>query len=291
VEFLKRSSELGVGVLDYGDTIAYEGMLDDVLLIAGATLKGLVNVVEGNYDIVYQPYGGLHHARRDRAAGFCPINDIALAIEYARKFYNVRKIAVIDVDVHHGDGTQDMYYGVSDVLCISIHMRAPWFYPGTGDVNELGVGEGYGYSVNVPLPPGTGDEAYQYVFSELIPKVIKKFKPNLIIAQLGVDTHKDDLLGGLKLTTNTYRFIAEKLKSLVKELKIPLLSLGGGGYGPRAAEAMISYLVGFMEEPNSIRDEVFRRLMEEPTRDSKETIDYVRSIISRILSIEWIKDP
>lgn len=286
IKLLKKYSELGYGVLDYGDTIAYEGIFNDALLIVGATLKGLELVLTRSYEAIYQPFGGLHHARKEGAAGFCPVNDIAIAIEYARRNYKVNKVVVIDIDVHHGDGTQTIYYGDSSVLTISIHMKAPWFYPGTGDVSEIGEGEGRGYSINIPLPPGTGDEGFRYVFSEIIPKAITKFKPDLIIAQLGVDGHKEDLLGGLRLTTNTYMYVTETLRSLAKDLQKPLLGLGGGGYGNKSAEAMLACVLGLLQKiPESIESKSRKLIYEKTTRDPPEILAKIRDTVNKVNKI------
>ncbi|OYT46768.1 MAG: acetoin utilization protein [Desulfurococcales archaeon ex4484_42] len=286
IKFLKRSSELGYGLLDYGDTIAYEGVFEDTLLVAGSTLKALKLVMESKLRRAYQPFGGLHHAKREGAAGFCPVNDVAIAIEYARKKYGVNKIAVVDIDVHHGDGTQAIYYKDPNVLTISFHMRAPWFYPGTGDVAELGEGPGYGYSLNIPLPPGTADETYQWAFKEVVPRAILKYRPKLLIAQLGVDGHKDDLLGGLRLSTNTYRFVTLTLKELSKELNMPFLGLGGGGYGERSAEAMIACVVGLIDGiPKDITDRLDRAIGEEKTRDSSEIFLRVKEAVEEVLKV------
>ena len=122
VEYLRSSSRRGFGVLDYGDTIVYEGVFDNVLLVVGSAIKGLKLLMEEEYEVIYQPFGGLHHARRDAAAGFCPVNDIAITIEYARRYYGVDRIAVVDIGVHHGDGTQQIFYCDPSVLTISLHL-------------------------------------------------------------------------------------------------------------------------------------------------------------------------
>ena len=287
VEYLKDSSRRGFGVLDYGDTIVYEGILDDVLLIVGSAIKGLKLLMDGEYEVIYQPFGGLHHARRDAAAGFCPVNDIAITIEYARKYYGVDRVAVVDIDVHHGDGTQQIFYRDPSVLTISLHMRAPYFYPGTGDVDEVGEGEGRGYSINVPLPPGTGDEGYRLAFSSVVPKALSRYRPKLLIAQLGVDGHKDDLLGGLRLTVNTYLYVTSLLKTLSMELRIPLLAFGGGGYGYRSSEAMIACVLGLIKDeiPSEGFTKVWNVIKEDETRDGKDIIESIESVLKMLKEV------
>ncbi len=268
IELLERASRVeGTTVIDYGDTIGYSGLLDDVLLVVGATLTCLELVLKKKFDHAYQPYGGLHHATRDKPAGFCPANDVAIAVEKALRM-GCRKVMVVDIDVHHADGTQEIFYGRSDVLTISFHMKEPGFYPGTGGVEELGSGEGYGYSVNVPLPRGTGDDAFLWAFENLVPTLLKGYGPDLVIAQMGVDGHKLDYLGGLNLSLNAYYKASRLLHDLCHEHGVPLLALGGGGYGEMSAEAMIACVSGLA---SPLPEDVEARVNELLSRDSATT--------------------
>src|SRR5208337_3210667 len=166
----------------------------------------------------------LHHAGRMRAAGFCYINDIDIAIaDLVRKG---RRIAYIDIDVHHGDGVQEAFYGTDRVLTISLHESGETLFPGTGFETEIGEGEGRGYSVNIPMPPSSDDELFVYAFDEVVPSLLKKFKPDIVVSQLGVDSFITDPLTHLKYTTNGFCEVVGK----IKELSPRWIALGGGGY-------------------------------------------------------------
>ena len=166
-------------------------------------------------------------------------------------------------------------------------MRAPYFYPGTGDVDEVGEGEGRGYSINVPLPPGTGDEGYRLAFNSVVPKALRRYEPKLLIAQLGVDGHKDDLLGGLRLTVNTYLYVASLLRTLSKELGIPILAFGGGGYGYRASEAMVACILGLIrdEVPSNEFAKVWNAIKEDETKDSKDIIESIERVLKMLREV------
>jgi acetoin utilization protein AcuC len=233
IEFVKTKSEKGEGYLDYGDTPASKGIYEAACLRVGGTLLG-VNLLMNNEALhAFNPGGGFHHAEIDKAAGFCIFNDIAIAVKYLQKNYNVKKIAIIDIDGHHGNGTQEILYK-EPILKISLHRYDDWpypFYPGTGKVEEIGEGDGLGYSVNVPLPLGTGDEDYLYAFNEVVPPLIEKYKPEVIIHQFGVDTHYQDPLVHLSLTTKAYKEISVATHKLAHKFSNgKYLILGGGGY-------------------------------------------------------------
>lgn len=274
-------------VLDYGDTYVYPGMVEDLLLLVGASIKLYNRMVEGYWKIAYQPYGGLHHARRDRASGFCPVNDVAIVVEKA-KSRGVKRVAIVDIDVHHADGTQEIYWRDPQVLLISFHAYDPLkFYPGTGSEEELGEGKAYGTKLNLPLEPGSGDEVFLKAFKALVPEAIKLFKPELIIAQLGVDGHRFDSLGVLNLTTNSYLEVTSTLASLSKELNLPIMSFGGGGYGEWSAKCMIAEILGYIKAltkpPREVEDKVWRVIRESPTRDPPERVEKVQDKVEFLI--------
>ncbi len=258
------------GYLD-PDTLVYPGFLKDLLLVIGAGKKGLeIALKDGR---AYNPYGGLHHAGRSETGGFCPANDIAIVAEIASKR---GKVAVVDFDAHHGNGTQEIFYRRRDVLTISVHLRAPWFYPGTGDLNEVGEGEGYGYNINFPLPPGTGDEAYKLVI-EMIEGILERYKPDVVLVQMGVDGHYADPLGGaLGLSLWTYKHIGEFLS----KLKVPVVGFGGGGYGEEAANRMLVELKAWNGEGVEIDEE----MLLSPSR----ALERVREIEEFLSSLGWL---
>ena len=192
---------------------------------AGGTLKAAKIVMEKKVDSAFalvRPPG--HHARRmvHGNRGFCNINIEAVMIEELRKTYNIKKIAVIDTDCHHGDGTQDIYYHDPDILFISLHQDGRTLYPGSGFTNELGVGKGYCHTINIPLPPQTSDAGYLYVIENLVLPVLEDFKPDLIINSAGQDNHFSDPITNMNLSARGYAKLNELLK--------PDIAVLEGGY-------------------------------------------------------------
>lgn len=231
IEFVKRMSEKGEGYLDYGDTPAYKGCFELTSLRVGGSLHGADLIMSGEVSHAFNPGGGFHHATRDAAGGFCIFNDIVMSVRYLQQKYRIEKIAIVDFDGHHADGTQFMLYD-EPVLKISLH-RYGFIYPGTGNFNEIGSGAGIGYSVNIPLPARTTHEAYLYAFCEVAMPILEKYQPEIIINQFGVDGHYEDPLVGLALTTKTYEMLASKMHNLAHTLcGGRYLVLGGGGYDP-----------------------------------------------------------
>jgi acetoin utilization protein AcuC len=232
IQFVKEKCEKGIGFLDYGDTPALKGVYPGVLARVGGSLCAAKLVMQGKVSHAFNTGGGLHHAVEDRAAGFCVFNDVAITVRKLQKKYGLRRIAVIDIDGHHADGTQKILYR-EPVLKISLHRYGPFFFPGTGTVDEKGEGLGEGYCVNVPLPEGTYDEAYLYAFREIVPPLIEKYKPEILVNQWGVDGHFEDPLVGLLLTTTAFQEISLILHKLGHDVAGGrLIVLGGGGYVP-----------------------------------------------------------
>ncbi len=210
----------GLGTADcpiFHDMFAY------LALATGATLTGARCLLEGAR-VAFNPSGGLHHAQPGNAAGFCYLNDVALACELLARAG--RRVLFLDIDVHHGDGVQDAFYHRRDVMTVSLHESGRTLFPGTGDVNEIGVGDGRGYSLNVPLPVGTYDGIYLHAFREAVLPVIRAFNPDVMVLEIGMDTLAGDPLAHLHLTNNTPAKVVEEVMALGK----PVLATGGGGY-------------------------------------------------------------
>ncbi len=233
---VKSKCERGTGYLDYGDTPARKGVYEASCSKVGGSILGADLVMHDDAKHAFNVGGGLHHATRNRAAGFCVFNDVAIAARHLQQRHGLKRIAIVDVDGHHGDGTQRIFYR-EPLLTISLHRYGRdllgRFYPGTGSVDEVGEGEGKGYSVNVPLPQGTFDEAYLEAFNEIIPPLIEKYRPDILLNQFGVDTHYQDLLVGLSLTTKSFVKISSALHNLAHKISDGrYLIFGGGGYEP-----------------------------------------------------------
>ncbi|MEM0240192.1 MAG: acetoin utilization protein AcuC [Candidatus Nezhaarchaeales archaeon] len=268
VDKVKRLSEKGYGMLDFGDTPAFKGMFEASCYIVGGTLVAVDMVMSGKCEHAFNPGGGLHHASHDKGAGFCVFNDVAIAVRYLLNKWKVKKVMVLDIDVHHGDGTQWILYSEPRALKVDFHESGLYLYPGTGFVDEMGEGEGYGFTVNVPLPPRTYDDAYLYAFKEIVPTLTEEFKPDVIVHQCGVDTHFEDPLAHLALTTKSYAEIAEIMHELAHKVAGgKYIMVGGGGYNvatvARAWTIMLSKVIG-VELPDEIPREwivEFKNLM------------------------------
>ncbi len=236
IQMVKTKCEEGTGYLDYGDTPAKRGVYEASRAIVGGSILAADLIMRGEVEHAFNVGGGLHHARRSNAAGFCVFNDVAVAARHLQRRYNLKRIAIVDIDGHHGDGTQSIFYK-EQLLTISLHRYGEdflgRFYPGTGSVNEIGEGEGKGYSVNVPLPAGTFDEAFLEAFHEIVPPLLEKYRPEILLNQFGVDTHYQDPLVGLSLTTKSYVEVSSALHQLAHRLSGGrYLIFGGGGYKP-----------------------------------------------------------
>ncbi|MGD0230269.1 MAG: hypothetical protein ABSC19_07915 [Syntrophorhabdales bacterium] len=183
-----------------------------------------MELAEGRADTVFDPIAGLHHAKRDHASGFCYVNDVAVAIaDLVRKGF---RVASVDVDVHHGDGVQEAFYATDRVLTISVHESGTTLFPGTGFETEIGVGEGKGYNVNLPLRAGTDDEVYLSAFEAVVPPLLEWFRPDIVFAVIGADTHREDHLANLNLTSNGYKRVVARIRKLSPRI----MAMGGGGY-------------------------------------------------------------
>jgi acetoin utilization protein AcuC len=212
---------MGIGT---PDCPVFPGMYEYAALACGASIAGAELILSGEADFAFNPSGGYHHAHASRAGGFCYINDAVFAC--LRLAAAGKRVLFLDIDVHHCDGVQDAFYDRKDILVLSFHEDPRMLFPGTGMEDEVGVGEGKGYTVNVPLPAGLYDEAYLKIFRAVAPPIIKKFQPEVIVLEAGMDMLAGDPLAHLNLTNNAYADIAEYLAGL----RLPILALGGGGY-------------------------------------------------------------
>lgn len=230
LDVLKRVSngEIFQEILSFGigteDNPPLRGIYDWAIKCAGATWGGMVELLEKETDIVFNPLGGFHHALYSQAEGFCYINDIVIAIKEALN-RNV-KVSYLDIDAHHGNGVQDAFYDDDRVQVISIHESGKYIYPYSGFAEETGEGKGEGFTINIPLPKKTDDELYLEVFYKIVRPLIKGFNPDVLFVQLGADSLVSDPLTDLMTTNNSYTEIVDELKLLCNKI----LATGGGGY-------------------------------------------------------------
>jgi len=197
------------------DTVTSERTCEAAFLAAGGAMEAVRSVMEGRVDNAFafiRPPG--HHAERNRQMGFCIFNNTALAAEYARRTFSLKKIMIVDWDVHHPNGTQHIFEETGDVLLFSTH-RYP-FFPGTGAVNETGLGTGEGFTVNVPLTPRKGDGDYVRIYQELLAPLALEFRPQLILVSAGFDPHHDDPIGGMRLTERGFAYCADRVLEIAE---------------------------------------------------------------------------
>jgi acetoin utilization deacetylase AcuC-like enzyme len=232
IEYVQKIAQKGGGYLD-GDTPVSEASYEAATLAVGSGLEAIDHILKGEIEsaiLLVRPPG--HHSLKSRGMGFCLFNNIAIAARYGLQ-NGFKKIAIIDWDVHHGNGTQDEFYKEKEVLFISIHQFP--FYPGTGAIDEIGEGEGEGYTLNIPMPRGSSDADYKKVFeNKILPKLIE-YEPEIILISAGFDAHKLDPLGGIELSTSMYEWMTEKILQIAKECcKGKILSFLEGGYSLEA---------------------------------------------------------
>lgn len=244
---LREMSAAGGGYLN-ADTGLNEHSWDAALLASGAAVGAVESALSGTAAFaVARPPG--HHAGADYGMGFCLLNHAAVAAEYARS-RGVDRIAILDWDVHHGNGTQDIFYAAGEVLYLSVH-QSP-FYPGTGAAGEVGEDAGEGRTVNVPLPRGSSEEDYAAVFEGVFFPVLREFRPETIIVSAGFDAHADDPIGGMRLQSSSFGRFAARVTSLARELDAapPALVLEGG-YDLGALTESVAATIRGVSEPEA----------------------------------------
>lgn len=208
--------------------------------IAGGSLTAAQSLADGHVQVAINWGGGWHHAQRDEASGFCYVNDIVLAIQKLRQVFD--KVLYIDLDVHHGDGVENAFAFSPKVFTFSIHKHESGYFPGTGNINEVGQGKGKYYALNFPLKDGINDENYLYIFQNLLSEINYAFRPDAVVVQAGADALARDPLGGFNLTPQGLG----KCLGKVLDLELPLLVLGGGGYNKPNAARFWTYLTALI---------------------------------------------
>lgn len=230
ISFLRRVSSESIEKItdrkfNFGDDCPpFEGIYDFSALSAGGSIEGASKLAAGDCDIAINWGGGLHHAKKTEASGFCYVNDIVLAILEMLKSYE--RVLYLDVDVHHGDGVEEAFYTTDRVMTVSFHLYGNGFFPGTGSLQDIGVKSGKHYSVNVPLLYGITDDTYHSVFKPVVRRVMECYRPSAIVLQLGADSLAGDKLGMFNLSMKGHA----KCVEFVKSFNVPVLMLGGGGY-------------------------------------------------------------
>jgi acetoin utilization deacetylase AcuC-like enzyme len=274
IQEVRELCQKGEGFLN-SDTPVSRDSFEVALLAVGGVFNAIDRVVN-DLDSVFcliRPPG--HHALKSKGMGFCVFNNVALGARYVQDKHHLKKVLIIDWDVHHGNGTQAAFWSDPSVLYFSAHQYP--YYPGTGRIEELGEEKGRGYTINIPLPPGCGDGDYIYIFKKILSPIAKEFKPDITFISAGFDAHRDDPLGGMGLTSRGYG----ALTSLVKEFSKRIVSCLEGGYNLKAlSESVLAHL-------NSLGEfNLFPkgRIDEKPKRGVKEIVEKVKSIHSKYWS-------
>jgi acetoin utilization protein AcuC len=213
-----------------GDNPIFDRMHEAGALVVGASVDAARAVWSGRVEHAFNAAGGLHHAMPDRASGFCVYDDPAIAIAWLLR-EGAERVAYVDVDVHHGDGPQAIFWNDPRVLTISIHESGEFLFPGTGWSQERGGPEALGTVINIPVPPGTGDDAWLRELHAVVPEAVRSFDPDVLVTQLGCDSHASDPLADLRLTTVVYKQVYRLLHDLAHEAaRGRWVATGGGGY-------------------------------------------------------------
>ena len=230
IDFVRERSAAGQGLLDHGDTPAYPGVFEAAAAVVGGTVLLLDKIMQGEAQRGFIPIGGLHHARRDGAAGFCVFNDCGVAIEVAKQRYGLTRIAYVDIDAHHGDG---VFYAFEDdpaLIFADTHEDGRFLYPGTGRRDETGRGAAVGTKLNIPLPPSSDDTEFFAAFSE-IEAFLTRFEPELYLLQCGADSVAGDPITHLEFSLDAHAEAARRLRALAERTAAGrLIAMGGGGY-------------------------------------------------------------
>jgi len=249
---LERVTAAGGGWID-PDTVARVDSLDVARVAVGGAINAIEAIVAGRIDrafLIARPPG--HHATRDRAMGFCLLNTVAIAAAHARS-RGFERIAILDFDVHHGNGTQDIFYGRSDVLYCSLHQAlrpdGSLLFPGTGDARENGTGAGTGYTLNVPLPPGTGDAGFLDALRSQVIPAIDRYAPDLLLLSAGFDAHHDDPLANLEVSDAGFRSVMdEAVATANRHCGGRLLAVLEGGYDAPALAGCVADAISVLDD-------------------------------------------
>ena len=225
------------------DTVASAGTFKAALYAAGGVLAGIDSLFSGAADSVLaliRPPG--HHAEHDGGMGFCIFNNVAVGAVYAMKQHTIERVLIVDWDLHHGNGTQHAFYADPRVLYFSTHQYP--YYPGSGAADEVGQGAGEGFTVNVPLAPGMGDNEYLTIFRNILTPIADRYRPQLVIVSAGFDTYRDDPLGGMELTSSGYATLTEIVKTIAEmHAEGRLLVALEGGYDLRGLQESVKSVI------------------------------------------------
>jgi acetoin utilization deacetylase AcuC-like enzyme len=247
VASIERASAAGGGFLDM-DTVISQDSFEAALHAAGGAARMAELLLEGSAPYAFsahRPPG--HHATRAQAMGFCLFNNVAVAAQHALDACGVERVMILDWDVHHGNGTNDIFRRSAQVLFVSIH-QSP-FYPGTGPAGDAGAGEGRGFTVNLPVPAGSGDSLFCALVDEVAVPLAREFAPQLLLISAGYDAHREDPLGECEMTEEGYAAMTRSMRRLGEEIEAPVGCVLEGGYGLEALAHSVAATLAALQEP------------------------------------------
>lgn len=227
---VQKQSVSGSGLLDRGDTPAFEGCFEAASYVVGSTLDALAAIMDGRCQRAFVPIAGLHHARRESAGGFCIFNDCGVVIKTLQSSYGLKRVAYIDIDAHHGDGVYYAFESDPGVVIADIHESGRFLYPGTGSSNEIGIGPAQHTKLNIEMNPGATDQEFLTRWPQVL-ELLEKFPPEFILLQCGADAVGGDPLTHLNYSPQAYSHAARSLVEVAeRRCGGRLLAVGGGGY-------------------------------------------------------------
>jgi len=277
IKFVETFCRSGGGILDLEDTVVSPESFEVALYAVGGTLKAVELVMEKKFENAFalvRPPG--HHAEKFRAFGFCIFNNTAIAANYLLRKHGLKRILILDIDAHHGNGTQEPFYGTSKVLYISLH-QDPRNFPGTGFIDEIGEGEGLGYNVNIPLPLQTSDQVYLKAVKEIAMPIIYQYKPQFILVSAGLDGHYTDPVASLSLSALCYQKVYETIVTLASRIcEGRLVSVLEGGYSLKFVGKIAAACIAKMSETPYIVEDKDLATNERVRRQGEKVIENVK---------------
>jgi len=286
ISFVQKFCESGGGILDSGDTVASRESFKVALLAVGGAIKASDLVFRGEFENAFalvRPPG--HHAGKFSACGFCIFNNVAIVAEHLIVRHGLKRVLILDIDAHHGNGTQEIFYDTNKVLYISLH-QDPRGFPGVGFVDEIGDGEGLGYNVNIPLPFGTNDSIYLKAFKEVVKPIVKQYKPQFMLISAGLDGHYMDSIGNLRLSTLCYQKIYEMMTPLASEVcNGKIVSVLEGGYNSKVIGKIAAATIAVMSGERYHFEDNMQASSERIIKRGKKVIEEVKKVHSAFWSL------
>jgi len=281
IELVEKTCASGGGVLDLGDTVVSSKSCEAGILAVGALINAVNSVAQKetkNAFALVRPPG--HHAGAYYSLGFCLFNNIAVAASHLLHRLNFKRVLILDIDAHHGNGTQEIFYNTDKVLYISLHEDSSGF-PGTGFIDEIGEGEGLGYTVNVPLPFRIDDAIYRRAFDEIAAPILNQYKPEFILVSAGFDGHYTDPVGALSLSMKAYAEIFTKIVTLASHLcEDRLVATLEGGYSLNYLGKMVTAVIAKMCNASYVIKESRRVADAKIVKKAEQVIKSVKRIQS-----------